>query len=621
MSPSELVRRGAIAARDRFLAPSWTRLSPAGAYHALFAPPRGLFRSAGRKPPHERHAKDLERAARWVPGGDELSPIEANVLVASAAELERGEWMLFGHAVRLPDPVDWNVNLLTGARWPDAPSSTIDYRDTGATGGAKFTAELGRLTFLPDLALAAQLGDRTAGLRASALLADFTARNPLGHGLHHTSGIEMAIRVATSSAALALLRDRPDAIDPVLEPALGLAAQQALWCRDHLSLGSSANNHLLAEYMAMAVMGGVWPSLRGAGRLAREGRAGLERQVLAQFHRDGVNAEQAFGYLPFIWELVLLGLRAAEVAGHEPSAKVRERLAASLEFARVIRGADGRAPQVGDEDDGRVLLATLESPRLDLVGNALAAWLGADALTEASQAYARVLGLTPARVRAATEGRHDFPEGGWTIWREAGLRVTFDHGPLGLGPLAGHGHADALAITIARGPDELVVDPGTLAYHEDEAARNESRGTPAHATVSFGDASQSEMLGPFLWGRRASVTAEGDAWRCRWWSGEEHVRAVRLERGTLLIEDRVRGRGARIAFPLAPGASARLESGAAIVERDASRAVFRAEGLSAWRLEPARVAPRFAHRAAAQRLVADFAGEAARTTIELGARE
>ena len=46
-------------------------------------------------------------------------------------------------------------------------------------------------------------------------------------------------------------------------------------------------------------------------RSAREGLAGLEREALRQIHADGVTAEQAFGYLPFVWELLL----SAEVAG------------------------------------------------------------------------------------------------------------------------------------------------------------------------------------------------------------------------------------------------------------------------------------------------------------------
>jgi hypothetical protein len=113
--------------------------------------------------------------------------------------------------VRLDDPPRWNRNPVTGAEWPDVPSAALEYRGGTVAGGAKPAWELGRLTLLPTLALAARI---TASARsqsaAMAWLADFTARNPLGRGIHHTSGIEMALRVLTSSWTLALLGERAD---------------------------------------------------------------------------------------------------------------------------------------------------------------------------------------------------------------------------------------------------------------------------------------------------------------------------------------------------------------------------------------------------------------------------
>src|SRR5438046_10611471 len=99
---------------------------------------------------------------------------------------------------------------------------------------------------------------------------------------------------------------------------------------------------------------------------------------MRQIHGDAVTAEQSFGYLPFVWELFLIPFAAAEAAEWSVSAATRERLRASLEFARTIRLPDGRWQKIGDEDDGRVLMAHDDASRLDRVGKALAAWLGTD---------------------------------------------------------------------------------------------------------------------------------------------------------------------------------------------------------------------------------------------------
>lgn len=602
MSPAEIAHRARVAIRDRFFVPPWERDEPAAAYARLFRAPAG-------------ETLDSPIARRWMRRPAGSAGFESAIEEADA--LADGRWRLFGHDVRLADPPLWNANALTGAQWPETPSRELDHHESGIAGGAKFAWELGRLTPLPSLALATRAGGSHAhARRAARWLADFTARNPLGRGIHHASGIEMAVRVLTGSATLALME--PAEVESP-EAALGLIAQQAMWCGDHLSLGSSANNHLLAELAAMVVAGSLWPGLRGARALRRRGLGRLQRELLEQVHPDGVSAEQAFGYVPFVWELALLALDAAECAGEQVRPEVWQRLGRSLEFMRTVRLPDGRVPQVGDEDDGRVLLAWDGPSRLDLVGNALAARIGADALDERATGLADLLfGAVGRAPRTAADGEHRFPDGGWTVWRDRGLLVTFDHGPLGLGRLAAHGHADALSVTIWRGNDGIAVDPGTFAYQEDEAARARCRGTPVHSTVHFGGRSQSHMLGPFLWGRRAGVAPAGDFEACTWASGERHERRVRVAGETVTIEDWVHGRDAHLVFALAPGATATLAGTRAEIAVGGSRASFLGEGIEPWRIEPAEHAPRFAQRTAALRLTARLRDEDARTRIETG---
>jgi len=603
MSPGEVAHRARVALRDRVAPPRWTALAPTAAF-------RVLFEGDGVRALRE------SRIRTWI-----TVPVPAHGFAAEVHAARRaleGRWTLFGREVAIEDRPRWNRNPLTGAEWPDAPSADLDHRRTDLAGGAKYTWELGRLTLLPTLALAARLtGDDAPARIAARWLDDWNQKNPLGRGLHHTSGIEMAVRIFTVSATLALLGDEGPRPDP--EATLGLLAQQALWCGNHLSLGSSANNHLLAELAAVVAIGSLYPTLRGgAGRADRALRQ-LEAEVLAQFHPDGVSAEQSFGYLPFIGELLLLAFTAAERSGRRVAPAVRERLAAALEFARVTRLPGGGWPQVGDEDDGRILLASDTGSRMDLVMNALAAWVSRPPLSDDATGLRTLLGLKPGpAARAANEGVHAFAYGGWTVWRERGVLLTFDHGPLGLGSIAAHGHADALGLTLFRGDDGLIVDPGTLAYQEDAAARDASRGTPAHSTLHFGGRSQSEMRGPFLWGRRADVTREGESWVCTWWTGERHKRRVTFQHPVVTVEDQVEGEHAELVWTLAPGAQAVIEGTRAIVRNGASRMELQAEGVLPLRLEPSEHGVRFGQRVPAARLCALLRGPRATTRIRVG---
>lgn len=595
MTLAEIAGRVQTTLADAFVPAPWQGYSPEEAGERLFE---------DRTP---RLARERWACAAHLP----LATLLPGTL-AAAAQLAAGRWTRFGVEVTLDDPPRWFADPATGREWPDEPSEAIDYRDSSASGiGAKAVWELGRLTFLPTLALAARHGDAAAGERARRWLADFVERNPLRHGLHHTSAIEMAIRNLTIAWTLALLDD-----DPPPPAAAGLVGQQALWCRDHLSRGSSANNHLLAEYAGMVVAGAGFPSLHASAELLDRGLAGLAREVPRQIHADGTTAEQALRYLPFVWELLLPAFVLAEAAGCATPETVRERLARSLECARALRRDDGTLPPLGDEDDARILLADETGTRLDLAGNALAAWLGVAALAPKAEALAIL--LTGQRGRApwaAADGVTTFVDGGLTVWRAYPALATFDHGPLGLGRIAAHGHADALSITLRLGGDDLIVDPGTLAYHEDEARRTRTRATPSHATVHFGGRSQSEMLGPFLWGRRAEVTRDGEAWRCRWWSGEEHVRRVTFAPGEIVIEDRVSGAAAELVFPLAPGAHVTTDGARAEVRSGAATLTVDTTGIDPWRIEEVEVARAFGTRAAAPRLTARLLDREARTRL------
>jgi len=126
-------------------------------------------------------------------------------------------------------------------------------------------------------------------------------------------------------------------------------------------------------------------------------------------------------------------------------------------------------------------------PALDPADDALCLWLFSE---------------TPPAGSRLTESRL-YPEGGYAVLHKGPWQVLFDAGPLGLGSLAAHGHADALSVWASLDGKPLLIDAGTYAYHEDPEWRNHFRSTRAHNTLTLDNREQSEILGPFLWGRRA----------------------------------------------------------------------------------------------------------------------
>ncbi|MBM4258475.1 MAG: hypothetical protein FJ147_21580 [Deltaproteobacteria bacterium] len=85
------------------------------------------------------------------------------------------------------------------------------------------------------------------------------------------------------------------------------------------------------------------------------------------------------------------------------------------------------------------------------------------------------------------------------------LSLLFDCGNLGSQSIAAHGHADALSFTLRAFGQHIFVDPGTYDYFRYPDWRDYFRSTCAHNTLMVDARDQSEMLGPFLWGRRAEA--------------------------------------------------------------------------------------------------------------------
>jgi Heparinase II/III-like protein len=123
---------------------------------------------------------------------------------------------------------------------------------------------------------------------------------------------------------------------------------------------------------------------------------------------------------------------------------------------------------------------------------------------EAPEAFARLLAQPDAHfapVRAFPDSGYYLLGSDFETSREA--RVLIDAGPLGYLSLAAHGHADALAVLLNLGGREILVDPGTYAYHTEPEWRRYFRGTSAHNTVVVDGLDQSEQRGNFMWSNHA----------------------------------------------------------------------------------------------------------------------
>jgi hypothetical protein len=510
-----------------------------------------------------------------LPGFSPASPASISTR-HELKSIEAGEFYLLGQ--RWPAPVSdcawyaqdgvWHRDPVSGDLWPGSGTFAfqVPYRHERRRGDVKFVWELNRLQLLQVLAAAGASGS------AAEILESWMQANPPFEGINWTSGIEAASRVASLLVLLSLAS--PEVRHHLDVPARRFLAAHAYWIARYPSLHSSANNHRVAELASLLLASVCAPGLPDSFVYFAQSLRGLEQAASSLFHPDGVGAEQSPTYAAYALEWFAIAGLAAESVGRPFCAAMRSRLYAAALHLRTIMDDSGHVPRVGDDDEGRVLVSRLgrEDRYVASVLAFVARWLGDPALQPPSSdphlrnqfaVVTRWEGAqradTPADAvdvgkRRGVPVLKVFPHGGYTIARTATQRGTlltmFDHGPLGFGPIAAHGHADALAIWLHWGDEPILIDAGTYLYHSGAKERDLFRGTRMHNTLSVEDADQSVIAGPFNWSRHArtsvvartptSITAEHDGYVRRF--GVIHRRSLSFDGNNLVIEDRLMGR-------------------------------------------------------------------------------
>jgi hypothetical protein len=380
------------------------------------------------------------------------------------------------------------------------------YEDLRARVGAEFGLgrdvkvpwELSRFAHAPLLVEAWRVtGERAYLDELYAQVEDWIESNPVARGVNWTCTMDVAIRAVNWAWALelgrgAILADRRFAALLLR----GLLAHGRFVAGNLEKGGGATSNHYFSNLIGLLVLGSIFRGTPEGDQWRRFAAAEIEKENAAQTYLDGVDYEASTSYHRMMTEMALVGLLLIERAG-TTTPGLRERVTRMAGYVAHYLRPDGRGPQIGDNDDGRVLeLGRHGSDRRDHRGTL--AWAGAildDAALYSLGAAAReeafwLLGpavVTALEARASRAGvvrtSAVFPEAGMAILRHEDLHLTLDAGPVGLRGEGAHAHNDTLSFELHAAGEDLIVDPGTADYTVDLARRDRFRATAAHNTV------------------------------------------------------------------------------------------------------------------------------------------
>jgi hypothetical protein len=423
----------------------------------------------------------------------------------------------------LGDLIIWNRDHKHGQDTPMTYSASLDYRDLEKTWDCKFVWELNRHHQLVVLGRAWRLsGDIRFANEVAEQLDSWLKQNPYGVGINWCSSLELAIRLINWIWALDLIKESK-VINDQLQNKILDSISRHIWEIDRkYSRGSSKNNHLIGEAAGVFIAASYFGNLKNSSKWRTKSQAILNREILNQTFPDGGYIEQAIGYHLFVLQFFVAAGIVGGASGQDFSKEYWSRLEKMFELLGVLSEGGGTLPAFGDSDDGYVL--DIGNDPLNVqewlaVGAALfkrsdfKAWAG-----EYAEPVEWLLGksgrqsfMAIPKPQYITSISRAFKDSGYYFLQNGKfdspdcISAVFDCGPLGMGALAAHGHADALSLTLRAFGKNILVDPGTYVYHSNPKWRDYFRSTRAHNTVVVDGQDQSKIKGPFLWGRRAKA--------------------------------------------------------------------------------------------------------------------
>lgn len=527
-----------------------------------------------------------DREGRWLAG---------HVTAANLAKAQSLWRLIEGDYA----PIDWQIDFKSGFRWNSARHFTdLSFGDVEGA-DVKVPWELARLQHLPQLATAHLLAkagmpgflppEKYSG-EVRNLILDFIAANPPRFGVNWVCPMDVGIRAANMLLAVDLLRAGGFLLDAAFEEAVARAAlEHGRHITRHLEWSPTPrSNHYLADIAGVLFCALYLPSSDETDAWLDFAAHQLDAEIIAQFLPDGGNFEGSTNYHRLSAELALFS--AAGLMGAAPdttafdrgarhgltvrpslgqgaarscvladstrlplSAEAVERLARALACVRFWSKPDGRPPQIGDTDSGRLFklhpplvpgAPDLQEDMLDhralssldeaLFGGPATHERWFDGAVASALAGTRKLPAQPPTVPLASVGTHsaltamvstikalqpasrrdwllDLPglepqslerfvlsDFGLYVWRNAdtfiSLRCLSD---VAQSHTMGHFHDDNLALEVYHRGENFLVDPGSYLYTPSRADRARYRSAAAHGVPRVEGCAAAHFLDAF----------------------------------------------------------------------------------------------------------------------------
>jgi len=420
----------------------------------------------------------------------------------------------------------WHFDFKTGYRWNqrkfykeiEIPYGKADIKVPWELSRFQHVAVLGQAYWLT--------GDEKYAQELVRQIDDWIDRNPPKFGVNWACTMDVAIRVANWIWGYYFFKDSEALTDEFLIKFLKSLVTHGRYIMANLeNKGQVTANHYLSDLVGLIYLGIAFPEFKEAKHWREFGIQELTKEMGKQVYDDGMDFEASTCYHRLALELFFYPALLCQLNEIELPRAFLDKLKKMFDFVLYVLKPNGRMPQIGDNDNGRLHIlgkrdildmtylltfATLffDDPKykIEEFGFAPEAlWLfGPDA-------YERWREM-PGRSVEELESKA-FLNGGIYVMRHKKDYMVISCGLNGQNGNGGHAHNDKLSFELCVDGEDIIVDPGTYVYTADPEWRNKFRSTAYHNTVMIDGDEQSRFREDELFKMRRDAVVKVNRWK------------------------------------------------------------------------------------------------------------
>lgn len=414
--------------------------------------------------------------------------------VKDADAILRGEYEILGNKYTL-EKINWHKDFSSGIVWKKKHFSRLTYDEEGSD--KKIPWELSKFQHITTLGLAyLQTKEKKYVEIFKTQIEDWIQENPFEIGINWVTPMEAAIRSVNWINGYYFFKDAlPETFWKEYMKQLYLHGK---YIEENIEWSPQKENHYLSDMMGLFFLGIFFKHTPKGKQWISYAKKELEKEMLCQVSRDGVDYEGSLNYHRLVTELFLLAYINGTRNHISFSEECVKRIEDMCEFILWYTTPSGQAPSIGDTDNGRIISIWNKdvNDHRDILALAAALFRRGDFKTYGTFHNNLLLLINKEQYDAISERKVQLYPRAFTdyyIIRDEKIYLLIHCGDIGRNGFGGHSHNDQLSFVFSTKKKDYIIDPGTYTYTTDRAMRHLFRSTKYHNTLVVNNQEQNSI--------------------------------------------------------------------------------------------------------------------------------